>query len=83
MPNPTTADALNSDFLNIRSRLIDLAAALDRVERATGQVSDDPRWESIQQALKVISSPAGNRAEKALRVFSLPYSPDWQKDYGI
>jgi len=36
MSNPTALDIFNREFLTIRCRLIDLAAAIDRVGRANG-----------------------------------------------
>ena len=83
MPNSTALDVFNREFLTIRCRLVDLAAALDRVDRADGQVTDDPRWRQLQQALGEIASPDGNRAERVQMAFSLPYSEDWRRQYGI
>ena len=70
-------------FSSIRCRLLDLAAAIDRVDRADGQVADDPRWRQIQQAIGVIASPNGNRAERAQMAFSLPYVENWRREYGV
>ena len=83
MPNPTAAQVLDREFLSIRCRLLDLAAAMDRVDRAEGQVADDPRWRQIHQAIDAIASPNGNRAERAQLVFSLPYSENWRREYGV
>ncbi len=83
MPKPTALDALNREFLSIRSRLLDLAAAIDRVGRAEGQVADDPRWRQLQQAIGVIASPDGNRAERVQMTFSLPYVENWRREYGV
>jgi hypothetical protein len=76
-------DVLNREFLTIRCRLVDLAAALDRVSRADGQVTDDPRWRQFQQAIGAIASPDGNRAERVQMAFSLPYAADWRCRYGV
>lgn len=81
--NPTTLDVLNREFLIVRSRLIDLAAAIDRVGRADGQVAEDPRWWQLQQAIGVIASPDGNRAERVQMTFSLPYVENWQHEHGV
>ena len=83
MPNPTALDVFNREFLTIRCRLIDLAAALDRVGRADGQVTDDQRWQQLQQAIGVVASPDGNRAERVQMAFSLPYAENWRREYGI
>jgi hypothetical protein len=83
MRNPTALDVFNREFLTIRCRLIDIAAALDRVNRADAQVTDDPRLQQLQQAIGMIASPDGNRAERVQMAFSLPYSDDWRRQYGV
>jgi len=83
MPNPIALDVFNREFLTMRCRLIDLAAAIDRVGRADGQVADDPRWQQLQQAIGVIASPDGNRAERVQMTFSLPYGENWRHDYEV
>jgi hypothetical protein len=83
MPNSTALEVFNREFLTIRCRLIDLAAAFDCVSRADGQVADDPRWRQLQQAIGIIASPDGNRAERVLMTFSLPYAENWQRQYGV
>jgi len=83
MPNPTALDVLSREFLGMRCRLLDLAAAMDRVGRAAGQTTDDPRWQQLQQALAVLASPDGNRAERVQMTFSLPYVENWRRDYAV
>lgn len=83
MPTPTALDVLSREFLGMRCRLLDLAAAMDRVGRAEGQTADDPRWQQLQQALAVIASPDGNRAERVQMTFSLPYVENWRRDYAV
>ena len=59
-------------FVDARSRLIDVAAFLDRVERAEG--ADDYRIRAFREALRVLTSEeAGKgRAERVLLAFSDP-----------
>ena len=81
MPIPmAAAEVLEREFLGVRARLIDVAAALDRIDRAEGSVGDDPRLEKIRQALQVLSGEGSDRAEKLQLLFSLPYQDDWRKD---
>ena len=68
------AGALDREFLDIRCRLIDLAAMLDRVARAETDLGD-PRLAQIRQGLEILLSEVPNRAEQVLRTFSLPMSP--------
>jgi len=83
MSNPTAMDVFDREFLDMRCRLLDLAAALDRVDRAGGQATDDPRWRQLQQALNEIAGPDGSRAERVQMAFSLPFSESWRREYGF
>ena len=81
MPIPmAAAEVLEREFLGVRMRLIDVAAALDRIDRAEGSVADDPRLDQIRQALQVLSGDRSGRAEKLQLLFSLPYQDDWRND---
>jgi hypothetical protein len=77
--NPLPAKAaLDSYFLEARSKLLDLAGILDRISR--GRDADkDPRLEKIRKALEVLHDRSGGRAERIQRVFSLDYDSGWQK----
>ena len=57
-------------FMDARARLIDLAAFLDRVDRAEGEV--DFRLDAFRNALRTLNNDKPNRAEKALLAFSDP-----------
>jgi len=56
--------------MDARCKLIDLAAFIDRVERAEGQA--DFRMEAFQEALKALSSSQPGRAEQVLLRLSDP-----------
>lgn len=57
-------------FLEARARLIDVAAFLDRLDRAEGQA--DFRLEAFKQALGELEREGGGRAESVLRSLSDP-----------
>ncbi len=75
------AKALDSYFLEARSKLLDLAAILDRIGRGrdAAGLDNDPRLERIRQALEILSDPSGGRAERVQRLFSLEYEAGWEK----
>lgn len=79
MPIPLDApEVLNREFLEIRARLLQIAAALDRLERAAGSTVDDPRPAKIRQALTILGGAGADRAEQIQLLFSRPYDPDWK-----
>lgn len=57
-------------YLDARARLIDLAAFLDRLDRAEGEA--DFRLPAFKQALGQLDQKEGSRAEKVLRILSDP-----------
>ncbi|MDE2641741.1 MAG: hypothetical protein OSB55_03165 [Verrucomicrobiota bacterium] len=57
-------------FLDARARLIDIAAFMDRVDRADG--GDDFRYDAFRAALKALESEKQDRARKVLLAFSDP-----------
>ena len=61
---PAVPKALDQDFLGIRCRLIELAAAFDRIERHGG-ADGDPRVAQIQEALGIL---ADGKPDFAVRV---------------
>jgi hypothetical protein len=67
------SNMLNTEFLGIRCRLIELAAALDRIDRADGSAADDPRMAQIRRSLQILAGDGPDRAEQVQMVFSLPY----------
>jgi hypothetical protein len=79
MPTSLPAAAvLDREFLAVRARLIDLAAALDRIDRAEGSVDGDQRLAKIRRSLEVLAGDATDRAQRLQIVFSLPYNENWQ-----
>jgi len=65
---------LDAYFLETRAKLIEIAANLDRVDRAPNLVElrGDPRLIFIADALKILESAEPNRAELIQRRYSLP-----------
>jgi hypothetical protein len=81
----TATDLLERQFLEMRWRALSLAADFDRIARAEGGeqlLSTDPRLKTLREALKLLTEPATNRAEKLQLLFSdltPPSAPDDRK----
>lgn len=78
MPAPRVLDMF---FLEARSKLLDLAAVLDRLDRGedTAAASADPRVERIRKALLTLLDNEPGRAERVQQIFSLAYDPEWPR----
>lgn len=80
----STRDAqavLNRDFLEVRGRILELAADLDRLDRAPEAPGHPPdrRLAQVRSAIEALLEPGPGRAETVQRIFSLDYDPDWPR----
>ena len=50
----TSAEILEREFFEIRAKILEIAAAFDRLDRATGNVSDDSRLKLVAEALRFL-----------------------------
>ena len=68
----SAAEVLDAYFLETRAKLLEIAATLDRVDRAgdSAATSADPRLRFVQDALKILQGDAKNRAELIQRLYS-------------
>lgn len=66
----TRQQVLDLYFLDARHKLVDLAAFLDRVERADGK--DDFRLKAFRAALVELNGNKKQKAKKVLLAFSEP-----------
>jgi hypothetical protein len=82
MPSPLTAPALlDKEYLEIRAKILELAASFDRLDRAEGSVEHDPRRELIDRGLGALNRATPDRAEQVQLIFSLPYEEGWRKKF--
>ena len=70
--SPATPNLADIGFMDSRSKLIDLAAFLDRVQRA-GQ-DGDFRVQALKSAIQLLNSNQPQRAKEVLLSFSDPTS---------
>ncbi len=83
---PQTAEQiLQQEFLIARSKILELAAILDRLERASGDVSTHPQMTLLHRGLEILTSEPSqaSRAEKMQLLFSREYKADWRKSMGV
>lgn len=84
MTSPLTApQILDREFLEIRAKILEIAAAFDRLDRADDAVADDRRMRLVQQALEILASDRDTRAEEVQLLFSREYDEAWRKKFGL
>jgi hypothetical protein len=62
-----TKQLVDSQFPEMRWRCLSLAADLDRIQRAE---ADDPRLDTLRQAIQILLTDHPNRAERIQLLFS-------------
>lgn len=89
----TTTDGRTGDsivdesFLEVRAKLLEVAATLDRIDRAS---SEAPLSEAasgkralLQQAIEIVQSSSPERAKELQHLFSRQYESDWRQTFGL
>ena len=77
------ADVLEREFLEMRAKILELAASFDRLERGDGSVNSDSRTALLEAGVRIVLEKQGGRAERVQLLFSQPYAPEWRSDFGI
>ena len=83
---------LDREFLELRSKLLDIAASLDRIDRSEmvdntesplESASHDDRMQLIDRAIEVIStkSVTADRAQQIQHLFSREFDPQWKQKF--
>ena len=83
-PQFMSADqVLDREYLEIRAKLLEVAASLDRLDRGPGCVDEDPRVQQFREALKMILNSRDDRAEQLQLIFSRAYDSDWRQTFHL
>jgi hypothetical protein len=84
MPNARKiAEVFDQEFLPTRAKILEVAAALDRLDRASGSLAADSRRAQVHAAIQVLLRPEDDRAEQVQLIFSRPYKEDWREKFGV
>jgi hypothetical protein len=73
---------LEEELLSVRAKLLEVAASLDRIDRAENSVDPtDPRLGQLRAAMETLLHRDGLRAEQIQLIFSRPYEDDWREKF--
>ena len=88
MTNRTANQILDECFLDIRAKLLEVAADFDRIDRAAdeqgaldGQSSENR--ERLSDAVRLLLSEGPDRAERLQKLFSREYESSWRSEMQI
>lgn len=82
MPVPAAPPTiLDRVYLEVRARLLEVAASLDRIDRSedADETQRDPRMEQILKAIQILKTGRLDRAEQIQLTFSDPYVSSWTR----
>ncbi len=76
---------LTREQFKIRAKLIEIAAILDRIDRADGEVDHDRRMLEIHKSLEVlsVSSSDSDRAARIQMIYSREFDSQWKKNLEV
>lgn len=83
MPPLTAPQVLDREFLEIRARILELAACLDRLDRAEGSLAGDARMDLLHQGLAAVQEGRQGRAEQVQLIFSRQYDQKWRGQFDL
>jgi len=83
MSSQSSREIMDREFLPTRAKILEIAAALDRVSRADGEAPNDPRWSQLRAALELVLEQEDDRAEQVQLLFSRVYDENWRKSLGV
>jgi hypothetical protein len=79
----TKAEVLEQEFLVLRAKILEIAAGLDRLDRADGSLAGDPRSERLREAISLLLSDRSDRAREVQMLFSREFHPAWRKEFDL
>lgn len=71
------------EFMIARAKIVELAATLDRIERATGDVEDSKNMQLLVQGMHILCDDEVEKAKRVQLLMSRQYDPDWQSRMSI
>ncbi len=81
---------LDESYLETRAKLLEVAATLDRIDRARHagaqlELAADAsvRREQLISAIRILLNDAPRRAEDIQQLFSRHYDPQWRDTFGL
>ena len=81
-----TRDQVCEDiFLDARAKLLSVAAMMDRIDEAEGDLSarSSETVEKLRKAIAMCGETQGGRAEQLQHLFSRPYDAEWRRQMDL
>ena len=81
---PRTADRILLDeFLIARSKILEIAATLDRLSMAPGDVGSTQQMQRLKAGIEILQDQQGKKAERIQLLMSRDYDPSWRTNLNV
>lgn len=70
---------LDNEMLPLRAKLLEIASALDRIERGGEPAASTEAMETVHRAIETLLRPGDSRAEHIQLLFSRSYDAAWRE----
>jgi hypothetical protein len=87
---------LQADYLIARAKVIEVAAVLDRIDRAAANaagdaagdgdgdtVYSDPAYQKIQNAIAILTDSQPDKTRRVQELLSRPYAANWMEQFNL
>lgn len=81
--NRTAQEVLDREYLPVRAKILEIAAALDRIDRAAESSARPERLTDLRAGIELLLRDKPGRAELIQRHFSLEYEESWRAKFGL
>ncbi len=71
------------DFMIARAKIVELAATLDRIERAQGEIADSNQMQLLMQGMHILCDDEIEKTKRVQLLMSRQYDPQWQAQMSI
>ena len=78
MAERSAAQIVADEFMIARAKIVELAATLDRIERASGSVDDSRNMQLLVQGMHILTDDQIEKAKRVQLLMSRDYDPNWQ-----
>jgi hypothetical protein len=78
MAERSAAQIVADEFMIARAKIVELAATLDRIERASGSVDDSKNMQLLVQGMHILIDDQIEKAKRVQLLMSRDYDPNWQ-----
>lgn len=72
---------LDREFLELRGKILELAASFDRLARA-GELRDE-RMDRLVRGITILVDESDNKARRVQELFSRAYAESWRSEFGL